>query len=120
MCIRDSDSTSYQVYNKVEKTKESVAAVDATCGQVLTWNGKVVEAYYFSTSMGYTDTAEIWNVDDPSSYGYLKKACLNQADADIDLSDETAFSKYIKSLSLIHIYHFNCQSDQYARTECVN
>ncbi len=41
------DSTSYQVYNKVEKTKESVAAVDATCGQVLTWNGKVVEAYYF-------------------------------------------------------------------------
>ena len=61
--------------------------MDATCGQVLTWNGKVVEAYYFSTSMGYTDTAEIWNVDDPSSYGYLKKACLNQADADIDLSD---------------------------------
>lgn len=25
------DSTSYQVYNKVEQTKESVAAVDATC-----------------------------------------------------------------------------------------
>ena len=91
------DSTSYQVYNKVEKTKESVAAVDATCGQVLTWIGKVVEAYYFSTSLGYTDTAEIWNVDDPSSYGYLKKACLNQADADLDLSDDTAFSKYIKS-----------------------
>ena len=54
------DSTSYQVYNKVEKTKESVAAVDATCGQVLTWNGKVVEAYYFSTSMGYTDTCLLY------------------------------------------------------------
>lgn len=34
------DSTSYQVYNKVEKTKESVAAVDATCGQVLTLERK--------------------------------------------------------------------------------
>ena len=43
------DSTSYQVYNKVEQTKESVAAVDATCDQVMTWMGKVVEAYYFST-----------------------------------------------------------------------
>lgn len=119
------DSTSYQVYNKVEKTKESVAAVDATCGQVLTWNGKVVEAYYFSTSMGYTDTAEIWNVDDPSSYGYLKKACLNQADADIDLSDETAFSKYIKSSadgydSDIRYYRWFATADLSDKTETVN
>ena len=119
------DSTSYQVYNKVEKTKESVAAVDATCGQVLTWNGKVVEAYYFSTSMGYTDTAKIWNVDDPSSYGYLKKACLNQADADIDLSDETAFSKYIKSSadgydSDIRYYRWFATADLSDKTETVN
>ena len=62
------DSTSYQVYNKVEKTKESVAAVDATCGQVLTWNGKVVEAYYFSTSAGVTTTDEIWGSDEAAPY----------------------------------------------------
>ena len=62
------DSTSYQVYNKVEKTKESVAAVDATCGQVLTWNGKVVEAYYFSTSAGVTSTDEIWGSDEAAPY----------------------------------------------------
>ena len=119
------DSTSYQVYNKVEKTKESVAAVDATCGQVLTWNGKVVEAYYFSTSMGYTDTTEIWNVDDLSAYGYLKKACLNQADADLDLSDETAFSQYIKSSadgydSDIRYYRWFAVADFSDKTEQVN
>ena len=119
------DSTSYQVYNKVEKTKESVAAVDATCGQVLTWNGKVVEAYYFSTSMGYTDTAEIWNVDDPSAYGYLKKACLNRTDAGMDLSDETVFSNYIKSSadgydSDIRYFRWFATADISDKTEQVN
>jgi len=119
------DSTSYQVYNKVEQTKESVAAVDATCDQVMTWMGKVVEAYYFSTSMGYTDTAEIWNVEDPADYGYLKKICLNQTDAGMDLSDETTFTRYIKGNadgydSDIRYYRWSATADLSDKTEQVN
>lgn len=119
------DSTSYQVYNKVEQTKESVAAVDATCDQVMTWMGKVVEAYYFSTSMGYTDTAEIWNVDDPADYGYLKKTCLNQTDDGMDLSDETTFTRYIKGNadgydSDIRYYRWSATADLSDKTEQVN
>lgn len=91
------DSTSYQVYNKVAQTVESVEAVEATRGKVLKYQGNVVEAYYFSTSMGYTDTAEIWNIDDTANYGYLHKFCLNQSEYDGNLSDETEFLDYIKS-----------------------
>lgn len=89
------DSTSYQVYNKVSATEESKRAVQETAGQILTYQGNTVEAYYFSTSMGYTDTAEIWNVDDTSGYGYLKRACLNTAAQMPDLSKEDTFLEYI-------------------------
>lgn len=91
------DSTSYQVYNKVAQTNESIEAVEATRGKVLTYSGEVVEAYYFSTSMGYTDTAEVWNVEDTAKYGYLHKFCLNQSEYDGNLSDESDFLSYIKS-----------------------
>lgn len=91
------DSTSYQVYNKTGATEESRAAVYDTAGQVLTYRGEVIEAYYFSTSMGYTDTAEIWNVENDGTYGYLKAACLNARACEGDLSVEEDFRAYISS-----------------------
>lgn len=92
------DSTAYQVYNKNTPTAESKRAVEETSGQVLTYEGNIIEAYYFSTSMGYTDTAEIWNVEDLSSYGYLKSACLNSSTFDGDLSKEEDFLSYISEV----------------------
>ena len=91
------DSTFYQVYNKTAQTNESVSAVEATRGKVLAYQGNIIEAYYFSTSMGYTDTAKVWNVEKPEDYGYLKKACLNIDHADKNLSDEQTFLSYIKA-----------------------
>lgn len=91
------DSSSYQVYNKVAKTAASIKAVDETAGKVLLYDGEVAEAYYFSTSMGYTDTVEVWNVKDTSSYGYLKQACLNQSESKEDLSTEEGFKNYLET-----------------------
>lgn len=91
------DSTSYQVYNKSPKTEQSIEAVDATMGQVITYNGNVAEAYYFSTSCGYTDDIATWNREDDGTYGYLRKNCLNQTDDAGDLSDEETFRNYIRS-----------------------
>jgi stage II sporulation protein D len=91
------DSASYQVYNKVAPTEASIRAVYETAGQILTYEGDIVEAYYFSTSMGYTDTAAVWNVSDEGSYGYLGKVCLNYEDTVDDLSDEEGFYDYITS-----------------------
>ena len=89
------DSTSYQVYNKTAQTPESIAAVDATAGKVMTYQGEVVEAFYFSTSMGYTDTAAVWNAVDNPTYGYLKKVSLLKNGEERDLSSEEAFKEYI-------------------------
>lgn len=91
------DSSSYQVYNNIAKTAASIKAVDETAGKVMLYDGDVVEAYYFSTSMGYTDTVEVWNVRDTVPYGYLKQACLNQTEFAGDLSTEEGFKEYLNT-----------------------
>ncbi len=91
------DSTSYQVYNKTARTEQSIRAVNETMGQVMTYAGNVIEAYYFSTSGGYTDTIGVWNRADDGTYGYLKKVCLNAEECQKDLSVEENFREYIMS-----------------------
>lgn len=119
------DSTSYQVYNKVPATDASRTAVQETAGQVLTYDGSTVEAYYFSTSMGYTDTAVVWNVEDERNYGYLKKASLLLSGEDTDLSKEEAFCKYIEAKpdgydSDIKYYRWFASADFDGKTEELN
>lgn len=89
------DSSSYQVYNNIAKTQASINAVDETAGMVMLYEGDVIEAYYFSTSMGYTDTEETWNPIDGTEIGYLKRVCLNQQLFEGDLSKEEDFKEYL-------------------------
>lgn len=119
------DSTSYQVYNKVPATEESIKAVQETAGQMLTYQGNPVEAYYFSTSMGYTDTAAVWNVEDEAAYGYLKSACLNTVPYEGDLSKEDAFLAYIQNTaegydSDMKYYRWFASADYRDKTEQMN
>lgn len=117
------DSTSYQVYNKVAATDASKDAVYETTGQMILYGGAPVEAFYFSTSMGYTDTEEVWNVDD--TYGYLKSAYLNTEGSMTDLSEETAFLNYISQPALgydsdIKYYRWFAEADYSEKTEEIN
>ena len=89
------DSSSYQVYNNIAKTEVSVKAVDETAGTVMMHKGDVVEAYYFSTSMGYTDTEEVWNPTEDAEVGYVKKVCLNEQEFKGDLSNDKVFREYL-------------------------
>ncbi len=119
------DSTSYQVYNKVAETEESIQAVDETHGQVLTYEGNVLEAYYFSTSAGYTDTSAVWNDSENSSYGYLHKFCLNMEEYDGNLADEDDFRTYIQSTpegydSDVRYYRWQITADYRDKTEEIN
>lgn len=119
------DSTSYQVYNKVAATDASKQAVHETTGQMLLYEGEPVEAYYFSTSMGYTDTASVWNVDDETAYGYLKSVCLNTGENATDLSDERTFLSYISQPaegydSDVKYYRWFARADYHGKTENVN
>lgn len=119
------DSTSYQVYNKTPQTENAVSAVNSTAGEVLTYQGNIIEAYYFSTSMGYTGTADIWNIENQEAYGYLKSVCLNTEAYGGDLSDETGFLEYIKNKqegydSGIKYYRWFATADYTGKTNEIN
>lgn len=73
-----SDTTKNQVYRDVEELKEVwkddyevklakiKEAVNSTVGQVITYEGELITAAFFSTSNGYTESAkEVWGEDVP-------------------------------------------------------
>lgn len=62
------DSVNYQVYNNYFSEKEIQEAVEKTKNEVLLKDGELIEAYYFSTSSGKTDTNEVWGSVEALSY----------------------------------------------------
>jgi stage II sporulation protein D len=56
------DTTQWQVYGGMqEETTSTQAAVQATEGQVLTYNGQIIEAVFHSSSGGHTENVEdVW------------------------------------------------------------
>lgn len=72
------DSTNYQVYNKKEGDEKTSAAVLDTAGKVIHYQGKIAEAYYFSTSSGITGNGEAWNLAADSQYGYLRNTLVKE------------------------------------------
>ena len=95
------DSVSCQVYNNIPEDKRSRMAVDSTYGQVITNKGKIIVAYYFSTSWGCTaDGQDVWNTTAEvpyllSSLQVRKKNATEQVEA--DFSDENKFRDFINS-----------------------
>lgn len=114
-----------QAYKGVEQENENTtAAVTATKGKIITYNGELITAFYHSTSGGHTEDSEnIWGtktdyirgVDDKYSYGSpydnwtleMDRAAFKDklAQAGIDLGDITGVnildvSSYGRVLSL--------------------
>ena len=81
--------------------KRSRMAVDSTYGQVITSKGKIIVAYYFSTSWGCTaDGQDVWNTTAEvpyllSSLQVRRKNAAEQVEA--DFSDEAKFRDFINS-----------------------
>lgn len=55
------DSSNYQVYNNYPAVESCNRAVDETRGQIMKYQGEIIQAYYFSTSSGFTTDADIWH-----------------------------------------------------------
>lgn len=88
------DSTWYQVYNNTLEYAASSQAVEATCGQVMTKDGEVITAYYYSTSCGHGSDIAIWG--QPSdSVSYIKAHTINPSNEVLDLTTNDAFLQYI-------------------------
>ena len=54
------DSVNYQVYNNQLSNERGSQAVSETAGEIMTYEGKPIIAYFFSTSSGATSTDEVW------------------------------------------------------------
>lgn len=61
------DTSQDQVYRGyASKNARAIAAVDATRGEVLTYNGDIIEAYYSASNGGQTEkTGNVWENDLP-------------------------------------------------------
>lgn len=89
------DSTNYQVYNKSDVSKADIQAVKETAGMVMYAQDEIVNAYYFSSSCGYSSGMEVWN--QAGAFPYLTAKSLLRSGEKLDLSDEGVFRKFITS-----------------------
>lgn len=95
------DSVNCQVYNNVEENEESILSVKDTYGQVLTADGNVITAYYFSTSCGTTANVEdVW--EDSAASSYLTGTLQTEEKIHVDLSGEQQFRDFI-SQDLVNV-----------------
>lgn len=90
------DSTRFQVYNNIDTDPNTDMAVNETYGNLLMYQNSVLEAYYFSTSCGYTTDGTIWGAD-LSSVPYLKGVGVKSSDDQLDLTDNIKFAEFIKN-----------------------
>lgn len=97
------DTIRFQVYAHASPQPSTTEAVEATKGQIITYEGEPIEAYFFSTSCGFTSGIEIWNSKKEAPY--LRAISVSGLDNDATevfsnsngiLSNE-AFVEYLKS-----------------------
>ena len=67
------DTTACQVYLPANENQAATDAVNATAGEVLSYEGWLASVYYFSTSCGYTTGLEVWQQE---PLAYLGKVSL--------------------------------------------
>ena len=97
------DSTATQVYNNAGEFSEATEAVDATAGQVMTWQGQVVTAYFYSTSCGSSSSpGEVWLSGE--ALQYIRGRLQLIGDGERDLSSEEAFRSFIDDYAAVDYF----------------
>lgn len=74
------DSTSFQVYGNSEEKESTIQAVKETSGEKLWYQGKVVTAYYYSTSCGRSTGVEAWGTTSGEQNKYLQSVNICRED----------------------------------------
>lgn len=65
------DSTGYQVYNNIVEQNTTTTAVKETSGQLLYFEGKPINTYYYSTSCGFGSDEHAWKSETAPELPYL-------------------------------------------------
>lgn len=91
------DSVASQVYNNTAETKETIRAVQETAGEVLMSQGKVIPAYFFSTSWGHTaDSKDVW-ISDGKTPEYLCGYLQTEQKKKMDLSTDLRVKQFLRN-----------------------
>lgn len=91
------DSVNEQVYNATATSPATDTAVEASKGQILTYEGQPVQAYFFSTSPGSTaPVQEVW--PDREAQPYLK-AQTQAYPVPVAIADEATALDFFKNWS---------------------
>ena len=89
------DTTTCQVYLPENENRAATDAVNATAGQILTYQGMIASVYYFSTSCGYTTGLEAWQQESLAYLGtqslVLDASVTNDIDAFLRDGQVTAY-----------------------------
>ena len=85
------NTTSYQVYHASQNYELTDQAAADTAGMVLTYDDRLINCYYYSTSAGYSEDLEVWNADSPH---YLV-AENHTKEKTKDLSKKRNFQRFI-------------------------
>ena len=78
------DSTDYQVYGNSLSQDSTDQAVEETKGQVICYRGKIVTAYYYSTSCGKTTNLEAWGTECNEQNAYLQSVEVKDSEGDYE------------------------------------
>lgn len=100
------DSIQCQVYNNTPENQNSIKAVNDTKSQILTYEGAVISANFFSTSSGITaNSGEVWMNTTTKKFPadtpvYLTTVKQYQKNDYGDLSQEENASKFFKDTTI--------------------
>jgi len=107
------DTTNFQVYQNMDELKKEWKdkynrnlnkireAVEATAGQILTFNGSPITAAFFSTSNGYTENSEdYW--DQPVPYLKSVKSPWDKSSPKFSFKEEIPISTFENKLG-VHV-----------------
>lgn len=86
------DSIRFQVYRNSEASAETDAAIEATAGEVLTYEGALADAYYYSTSWGYTTDLSLWGSEGKP---YYVSHWQGDGTRNEDLTEEATFARVL-------------------------
>lgn len=88
------DSVSFQVYNNLQEDEKSIAAVDATRDQVVSYKGKVAATYFYSVSCGTSaGLKDVWFAKEDADY--LMSTMQNDKNTASNLKEEKSFQNFL-------------------------
>ena len=93
------DSTNFQVYNNISTSERTDQAVNETCGQMLFYNDKPIEAFYYSTSCGHGADGSVWG-NEGAALPYLRSMQIKKGARELTMEDNDTFDDYIRSKNI--------------------